>query len=86
MDKKEFDYYMTESVKTKTDETIASYLVGIVCEEYGEIIHSNDLSAILTHILNMIFQRTVRWINEIGKTMNGFMRIWKRRGGRLWIR
>lgn len=71
VDKKEFDCYMTESVKTKTDETIASYLAGIVCEEYGEIINSNDLSDIQTHMLNMICQNTVRWINEIGKTVDG---------------
>lgn len=71
VDKKEFDCYMTESVKTKTDETIASYLAGIVCEEYGEIINSNDLSDIQAHMLNMICQNTMRWINEIGKTVDG---------------
>ncbi len=71
VEKKEFDHYMTESVKTKTEQTIVSYLAGIVCEEYGEIINSNDLSDIQTHILNMICQNTVRWINEIGKTMDG---------------
>lgn len=71
VDKKEFDHYMTESVKTKTEQTIVSYLAGIVCEEYGEIINSNDLSDIQTHMLNMICQNTVRWINEIGKTVDG---------------
>ncbi len=71
VDKKEFDCYMTESVKTKTEQTIASYLAGIVCEEYGEIINSNDLSDIQTRMLNMICQNTVRWINEVGKTVDG---------------
>ncbi len=71
VDKKEFDQYMTESVKTKTEQTIASYLAGIVCEEYGEIINSNDLSDIQTRMLNMIYQNTMRWINEIGKTVDG---------------
>ncbi|MCI8506673.1 MAG: hypothetical protein HFI67_10860 [Lachnospiraceae bacterium] len=71
VDKKEFDRYMTESAKTKTEQTIASYLAGIVCEKYGEIINSNDLSDIQTHMLNMICQNTVRWINEIGKTVDG---------------
>lgn len=71
VEKKEFDHYMTESVKTKTEQTIVSYLAGIVCEKYGGIINSNDLSDIQTHILNMICQNTVRWINEIGKTMDG---------------
>ena len=71
VDKKEFDHYMTESVKTKTEQTIVSYLTGIVCEKYGEIINSNDLSDIQTHMLNMICKNTVRWINEIGKTVDG---------------
>nr|WP_300837293.1 hypothetical protein [uncultured Acetatifactor sp.] len=71
VDKKEFDHYMTESVKTKTEQTIASYLVGIVCEEYGEIINSNNLSDIQTCMLNMIYQNTMRWINEVGKTVDG---------------
>lgn len=71
VDKKEFDHYMTESVKTKTEQTIVSYLAGIVCEEYGEIINNNDLSDIQIRMLNMICQNTVRWINEIGKTEDG---------------
>lgn len=71
VDKKEFDYYMSESVKTKTEQTIASYLAGIVCEKYGEIINNNDLSDIQIRMLNMICQNTIRWINEIGKTVDG---------------
>ncbi|MCX4306114.1 MAG: hypothetical protein OSJ69_09975 [Acetatifactor sp.] len=71
VDKKEFDHYMTELAKTKTEQTIVSYLLGIVCEKYGEIINSNDLSDIQTRMLNMIYQNTMRWINEIGKTVDG---------------
>lgn len=71
VDKKEFDQYMTESAKTRTEQTIASYLVSIVCEEYGEIINNNDLSDLQTHMLNLIYQNTIRWINEIGKTVDG---------------
>lgn len=71
VDKKEFDQYMTESVKTRTEQTIASYLVGNVCEKYGEIINNNDLSDFHTLMLNLIFQNTIRWINEIGKTVDG---------------
>lgn len=71
VDKKEFDRYMTESVKTKTEQTIVSYLAGIVCEKYGEIINRNDLSDMQTCMLNKIYQNTIRWINEIGKTVDG---------------
>lgn len=71
VDKKEFDHYMSESVKIKTELTIASYLAGIVCDEYEEIINNNALSDIQIRMLNMICQNTVRWINEIGKTADG---------------
>lgn len=71
VDKKSFDQYMTNSTKTKTEQTIANYLAGVVCEEYGEIINNNDLSDLQTHMLNLIYQNTMRWINEIGKTVDG---------------
>lgn len=71
VDKKEFDQYMKDYSRTKTERTIANYLVGIVCEEYGEIINNNELSDMQTRILNMICQNTMRWINEIGKTVEG---------------
>lgn len=71
VDKKEFEQYMTDSVRTKTEKTIASYLAGVVCEEYAEIINNNDLSNLQTHILNRIYQNTLQWINKIGKTVDG---------------
>lgn len=71
VDKKEFDKYMTESVKRKTEQTIASYLASIVCEEYVEIINNNDLSDKQMDILNLIYKNTIRWINNIGKTVDG---------------
>lgn len=71
VDKKEFDQYMAESTKTRTEQTIASYLVSIVCEEYGEVINHNDLSDLQTHMLNLIYQNTIRWINEMSKTVDG---------------
>lgn len=71
VDKKEFDQYMAESTKARTEQTIASYLVSIVCEEYGEVINHNDLSDLQTHMLNLIYQNTIRWINEMSKTVDG---------------
>ena len=71
VDKKEFEQYMTDSVRTKTEKSIASYLAGVVCEEYAEIINNNDLSNLQTHILNRIYQNTLQWINKIGKTVDG---------------
>lgn len=71
LDKKEFDQYMSETVQTKTEQTIVSYLIGIACEKYGEIINNNDLSELQTHMLNLIYQNTVQWINEIANTLDG---------------
>ena len=75
VDKKSFDQYMKNSTKTKTEQSIANYLVGVICEEYGEIINNNDLSGLQTHMLNLIYQNTIRWINEIGKTVDGQYRL-----------
>ena len=62
---------MKTSTMTKTEQTIVNYLVGVACEEYGEIINNNDLSGLQTHMLNVIYKNTVRWIKEIGKTVDG---------------
>lgn len=70
VDKKSFDSYMKTSTMTKTEQTIVNYLVGVACEEYGEIIN-NNLSGLQTHMLNVIYKNTVRWIKEIGKTVDG---------------
>lgn len=70
VDKKEFNKYMIDSTKTKTEQTIANYLVGIVCEEYGEIINNNAFSEFQIHILNRIYQNTLRWVNEMGKDVD----------------
>lgn len=71
VDKKEFDQYMEDSIRTKTEKTIANYLVGVVCEEYGEIVNNNELSDLQTFMLNRIYQNTLQWINRIGNTVAG---------------
>lgn len=71
VNKKEFDCYMTEFTETNTEQTIVAYLIGIACEEYGEIIKYNKLSDLQTCMLNLIYQNTIKWINEIGKSVEG---------------
>ncbi len=71
VDKKNFDSYMKSSTMTKTEQIITNYLVGVACEECGEIINNNDLSRLQAHMLNVIYQNTVCWINEISKTVEG---------------
>lgn len=71
VEKKEFDQYMKNSSNMRTEQTIASYLVGIVCDRYGEIINNNDFSDLQTNMLNLIYRNTERWINEIGNTVDG---------------
>lgn len=74
-DKKEFCQYMTESVQTKTENTIVSYLIGIASELYTEIINNNELSDLQTHILNLLYQNTILWISGIANTVAGQYRL-----------
>lgn len=71
MSKEEFDQYMKESAETEKEQTIASYLVGVACGKYGEIINYNDLSDLQLHMLNLIYQNTLRWLSEIGQSVEG---------------
>ena len=71
VDKKDFDQYMKKSVEKESEQTIISYLVSIVCERYSEIIRYNDLSKLQMHMLYLIYQNTIKWINDIGKTEEG---------------
>lgn len=71
VDKEEFDQFMSDSSKTKTEKTIINYLLGLVCEEYGEIINNNELSDLQLYMLNQIYQNTLQWINEVSKTVDG---------------
>ena len=66
VDKKEFDLYIKKSTQTKTDRTIACYLMGTVSEVYGEIIAQNTLTELQADMLNRIYQKTIQWIGEIG--------------------
>lgn len=75
VDKNEFNQYMFESVKTRTDQTIKSYLVGIVSEQYVEIISHNDLSELQTLMLNLIYHNTICWINDLGSNVDGQYRL-----------
>lgn len=71
VDKKEFDQYIAESTRTKTEQTIASYLVAAASEEYETIIKQNKLSDLQLDMLNRIYKKTIRWIGEIGATPGG---------------
>lgn len=71
VDKKEFEQYMKESANLNTEQTIANYLLGLVCEKYGEIINNNEMSVLQMSMLDLIYQNTLQWISEIGKTIEG---------------
>lgn len=62
---------MTESIQTKTERTIASYLMGLVSEVYGEIIEYNTLTDLQADMLNRTYQKTIQWIGEIGANIDG---------------
>lgn len=65
VDKAEFDRYIVESARTQTEQTIASYLVGCVSEEFDEILEDNELSELQINMLNRICKNTMRWIGQL---------------------
>ena len=71
VDKKEFDQYMIGFEAMKSENTITSYLVNLVCEKYGEIIDHNNLLDIQIDMLNLIYKNTIRWVNDICQTEDG---------------
>lgn len=73
--KREFDEYMRNSVQTKSEQTIASYLVAIVARKYAEIMNDNELSDLQANMLKWIYRNTINWIGEIGATINGQYRL-----------
>lgn len=75
MSKADFDAYMTTSVETKTEETIASYLAGECTERFEGIIDHNDLSDFQTKILSRIYLKTNLWIRNLAKDKNGQFRL-----------
>ena len=71
VNKNEFDQYMMRSVQTESNKTIVSYLVGIVCYEFGEIINNDNLSDLQVKMLNLIYKNTLQWIGSIAATEHG---------------
>lgn len=71
LDKEKFDQHMRISSQTMKEDTIACYLAGVACDEYGEIVKNNDLSALQSDMLNLIFQKTVQWISAVCSTVDG---------------
>lgn len=69
--KDEFIAHMERSIQTKTNLTIASYLVGAVAEVYEEIIQCNDLSELQTKLLDQISRKTIHWIGKVAQTLEG---------------
>lgn len=75
VDKGAFDRYMLESSQTRTEQTIASYLVACVSEEFEEILKRNELSELQMDMLNRICRNTIRWIGQLGATAEGQHRL-----------
>lgn len=71
LEKADFDQHMKIAAQTMNEDTIASYLAGVACDEYGEIVNNNDLSVLQRQMLNLIFQKTVQWISTACNTVDG---------------
>lgn len=66
-----FDQYIREHTQTKTEQTIAGYLVVGVAEVYEEIISHNALSDLQREMLGRIYRKTSQWIGTIASTPEG---------------
>lgn len=73
--KEEFDTYMRQSARMKTEGTIAAYLVGCAADVYQEIIDHNDLSDLQHLLLNRIYRNTIQWIGQNGADPKGQFRL-----------
>ena len=69
--KREFNQYIEQTTQIETEQSVVGYLIGVVSEEYGEIINHNILTDLQLEYLYRIFQNTVKWIRTIGKTTEG---------------
>lgn len=67
----DFDLYIDEATKAEPERTIAAYLVGLVTEQYEQILKRNDLSELQRAMLDRICQNTIQWIGEIGADTEG---------------
>ena len=69
--KSEFDAYINQSTQTKTDRTIAAYLVGSATDVYEDILRNNDLDDLQTEMLGQLYRNTVPWIERLSTTEDG---------------
>lgn len=69
--KEEFDKYMQNSVQVRSEQTIASYLVAVVARKYTQVMNDNELSDLQAKMLKQIYRNTIKWIGEIGATIQG---------------
>ena len=73
--KSAFDDYIKQSLQTKTEETIVSYLVGIACEKYNSIVLNNEFSEWDQQMLYLISRKTIKWIKETANNLEGQQRL-----------
>lgn len=70
--KDRFNQHIKETIQTKQEQIISSYVVAIVCDEYENIIKNNpNLSEQQRNTLNQICQNTIQWIKNICDSVQG---------------
>lgn len=71
INKKDFEQHIIQTTQTTKKESIVYYLISIAFYEYSTIISRNSLSDLQAYMLKLIYQDTVKWIEEIGRTNDG---------------
>ena len=69
--KSDFMEHIKKAVKSYTDELIVSYLVGKASETYEDIIIHNELDELQINMMDLIYQKTVKWITTVADKSDG---------------
>ena len=73
--KQDFDQYMKQACVSVDNQSIVGYLVELACDVYGDIVLHSDFTDIQIQILKRIHLNTLKWLEKIGKCVNGQYQI-----------
>ena len=69
--KKSFDHHMRSIYHQKNEQTIISYMIGVINELFDSIATRNDLTPLNAHMLQLICENTIVWITSLCNTIDG---------------
>ena len=74
--RQEFVQYISDHIKTKSEESIIAYVVSVVYDRFSDIERNNeDMSDDHIKLLNCIVKNTITWIKDLVKDGDGQYRL-----------